>query len=563
MRQRLVHLLAVAGFASIFTINSFGNFFVWNDWTLVIENFLIKDWWNLPEIFTSAFWKPLVGEPSQVYRPLVLLSFMGDFALWGLNPWGYHLTNTSLHVLNSVLVYLLMSNYVSPTTALMGSILFAAHPIHIEAVTYISGRGELLMSFFLLSGTLLFLRSAKQGAKSLYLASLPLFFFSMLAKETAAIFPLFLVAADLTAYPASARRDVLARQIGPLAVLGLYFVLRKFFAGITLSAYASSPPDFFSHLLTVLKAAPLYLGLLLFPLKLHFLHRIDTSPLAGELFLSLFLLMIARWGLRRAVRSGNRGVAFAILWFLIGLLPLVRFAGLNLPLLEGWIYLASLGFFLSVALALSCLRGWFPSQFHFWLTVLIAVLLGGMTLKRNEDWKDELRISLHTIGASPDDPVALRLLGNARFRRARTDEAEQIFQKALLLASEEPRLHQSLGQLYSFLGRDSEALDRYQRMRELTPKDPYPYWRIGRYHWRRKNFAEAERYLAEAVRLFPTSSEIRNDLANVYYFQGKLDAARAELEAALRISPYSPVLRSNLNGVLQRKPSSSFPLSPQ
>ena len=167
MRERLFHLLLIACFAFLFYSNSFGNFFVWNDWTLIIENYLVKDWSNLPEIFTSAFWKPLLGEPPQIYRPLVLLSFTADFSLWGLNPWGYHLSNLLLHVLNSLLVYSLMGFYTSPLTACVGSLLFAVHPIHTEAVTYISGRVELLMSLFLLGGTVVFLATLSVGIKRL------------------------------------------------------------------------------------------------------------------------------------------------------------------------------------------------------------------------------------------------------------------------------------------------------------------------------------------------------------------------------------------------------------
>jgi len=89
MREKLFHVILIVVFGAIFYINSFGNFFVWNDWTLIIQNFLITDWRNLPEIFTSVFWKPLLGEPSQVYRPLVSLSLMADFAIWRLDPFGY------------------------------------------------------------------------------------------------------------------------------------------------------------------------------------------------------------------------------------------------------------------------------------------------------------------------------------------------------------------------------------------------------------------------------------------------------------------------------------------
>lgn len=556
MREKLSHLLLITGFVALFYSNSFGNFFVWNDWTLIIENFLVRDWSNLPEIFSSAFWKPLIGEPSQIYRPLLSISFMADFSLWGLKPWGYHLTNTLLHVLNSFLVYFLMRNFVSPTTALTGTLLFAIHPIHTEAVTYISGRGELLMSFFLLGGVVAFLKSERPRSLIMYLASLPLFFCALLAKEVAVVFPLFLLVADITVYSSPWKSEPLARlkrHIGPLAVLGIYYLMRKFFVGMTAVAYGLGNPDFSDHLFLTLKALPLYLGRLLFPINLHFLHPLEVStPFDLQVWLSLVLLLGAGWLFRYARGSGNQAMAFALLWSLIGLLPLVFFTGSSLPLLESWIYLPSLGCFLFVSIGVDRLRLMNSSRIHLWLSLLIAVLLGGVAFYRNRDWKDDLTISLQTVAASPNDPVALRLLGNAFFRWGRTPEAESTFQKATLLAPGDPRLHESLGRLYSFLGKDQEALERYQRMRELTPNEPYPYWRLGRYHLRRGNLVEAEGYFERAARIFPYSSELHNDLASAYFRQGKLDQAKSEIEAALKILPNSPVLTSNLGQVLRQ-----------
>ncbi len=558
MREKLFHVILIVVFGSLFYTNSFGNFFVWNDWALIIQNFLITDWRNLPEIFTSGFWKPLLGEPFQVYRPLVSLSLMADFALWRLDPFGYHLTNTVLHVLNSVLAYFLMRHYVSLTTAFMGAVLFAAHPIHTEAVTYISGRGDLLMSFFLFSGTWSFLQSEKQGSKLLYLVSLPLFFLALLAKETAVIFPLLLIAAEVVANPNVSRGEIaprLIRQIGPLLILCLYFFLRHFFVGMTLSGSVIASPSSVQQLTLWLKAIPLYVGLLLLPLNLQFIHPLEPSSslLDVQLLLAILILVGVGWGMRCAARSGNQAVVFALSWFLLGLLPLVRLYGSNHLFLEGWIYLASLGICFLVALGIGRLQFRSSSRIHIWLALLIATLLGGVTVDRNKDWINELQISLHTSAASPDNPVALRLLGNARFRRGRTHEAEKIFQKALQSGSQDPRLHESLQRLHSFLGKESEALAGYHRVIELTPRDPYPYWRIGRYYQRRRDYSEAAKYLAKAARLFPYSSEIRNDLADVYYHQGKFDEAQAELQGALKILPLSPILHGNLKKVLRRK----------
>lgn len=556
-REKVAHLLLIACFAALFYSNSFGNFFVWNDWTLVIENFLIKDWRNLPEIFASAFWKPLLGEPSQTYRPLVLVSFMADFSLWGLKPWGYHLTNLCLHVLNSFLAYFLMRSYVSPAIALIGSLLFAVHPVQTEAVTYIYGRGELLQSVFLLSGALLFLASGKRRSKALYLASLPVFFLALLSKEASVIFPLWLLAADLTAaaYPLSGRLSRLcSRQIGPLLTVALYILLRCYYGGINLFTHDWPVAGVWQAFHAAAWAVPLSIGLLLLPLNLRFLHATPPASLYDVSFLlGVVLLACAAWLVISAWKRGTGAVIFSLLWLLIGFLPLAYAASAAIPFLESRLYLPSIGFFLLAALCTTRLESLSSSRLHIWLVLLISTLLGGLTFYRNRDWKDDMTIATHTLQASPDNATALRLFGDAVFRRGRIQEGEEIFKKALAIESGTARVHESLGRLYSFVGKDREALEQYQRMRELTPKGPYAYWRLGRFLLRRRNLPEAENYFAQAVKLFPYSSELRNDLARAYYLQGKLDIAEAELQAALKILPRSPVLRRNLEEVLKTK----------
>jgi Flp pilus assembly protein TadD len=342
----------------------------------------------------------------------------------------------------------------------------------------------------------------------------------------------------------------------------LYALLRSSYVD-SIPTSPSVPPEFLSHLGVVLQAVALYIGLLVFPFDLHVFHRIDPLLSNASVWLGLSLLVVAGWGIRRALVTEHRAVAFAILWFLIGLLPVVHLTGSNVPLLESWVYFASGGFFVLAAAGLARFEKLLPSQANVWLPVLIAILLGGLTLRRTGDWRDEVKISLHTLNASPDDPIALGLLGNAQFRRARVPEAQQLLEKALALAPQDPRIHESLARLYNFLGKESEVAAHYRRMRELAPGDPYVYWRSGRYQLSRKNFVEAEKHFADAVRLFPYSPEIRNDLATVYYIQGKLGAARAELEAALDIAPGSEILKNNLERLDRKEADSSLAVPSQ
>ncbi|MGH9339126.1 MAG: tetratricopeptide repeat protein [Acidobacteriota bacterium] len=542
---RQINILAIAIFAAIFYLNSFQNFFVWNDWTFIIENFLIKDWRNLPEIFTSAFWKPLLGEPTLVYRPLTALSFMTDFSLWGLEPWGYHLTNTALHILNSVIGYFLVRNYTSATTAFMGSILFAVHPIHTEAVTYIWGRADLLMSFFLLAGTLLYLKSVKRRSRLLYAASLPLFLFALLSREIAFMFPLLLLTADYS-LPWSRFRWI--RHLGPLLVLVAYLIGRVFFVGGFSFDPGPAAGSFVASLLVVLKAIPIYVGLLLFPFNIQFIHPLAPFPIGGLVILSVLLLVGVGAGLGLAFRSGNQAAAFALMWFLAGLIPLIHLAINGLPLLEAWLYLPSLGFLLLPALGLAALRERISPVL---LTILIAVLLGAVTVNRNQDWEGEMSLALDTAQASPDDPTAMGLLADAYFRWGRPDRAEELLRKALETAPENLRLHRSMGVLSQFLGSDSEALAHYQRAIELNPDHPGPYGRLAAYYRNRGHLGQARKYLAKAAQTFPYSSEIYNELAYMHYMDGQLEAAKIALEAAQKISPWSPAVQNNLEKVRQ------------
>lgn len=66
MKEEPVHIIVIVCFGTLFYINSFHNSFAWNDWTLIVENFLIEDWRHLPEVLAGAFWKPLTGEPPQI-----------------------------------------------------------------------------------------------------------------------------------------------------------------------------------------------------------------------------------------------------------------------------------------------------------------------------------------------------------------------------------------------------------------------------------------------------------------------------------------------------------------
>lgn len=188
----LIILLSVIVFSNMFT-----NQFVYDDHHIVVENDFIKDWSNAPKIFTSDYF---ILSQEGTYRPVTTLTFFIDYSLWGLNVFGYHLTNLFFRILNAILIYLILSLVLkNRITALVASLLFALHPVQAEAVNGIIFREDLhAFTFFLLAFFLYIKHSYQKGPKRkfYYLGSIISFIFALFSKGMAITLPFVLMLFD-------------------------------------------------------------------------------------------------------------------------------------------------------------------------------------------------------------------------------------------------------------------------------------------------------------------------------------------------------------------------------
>ena len=139
--------------------------FVWDDDPLILKNPQVRNG-DLGHLVTSSFWDS--GDQHDrfraFFRPVVLLSYAVDHALWKNQPFGYHLTNLLLHFGCCLLVYrLARDEELSRYCALAGAGLFATHPVHVESVAWISGRTDLWCAFFFLASFLAQIDLRPQG----------------------------------------------------------------------------------------------------------------------------------------------------------------------------------------------------------------------------------------------------------------------------------------------------------------------------------------------------------------------------------------------------------------
>lgn len=156
---RLSYLLIAAVSIGVF-LNSLHSGFVYDDIGVIEENYFIRSLQNIPRIFSKEYFH-LSGELS--YRPVVTLSYFVDYAVWHLNPFGYHLTNVILHAINSILLYSLLAWLIRMrSVALLSAVLFSIHPCVTEAVNAISYREDIFVALFSLLSYLCLIQSGKR-----------------------------------------------------------------------------------------------------------------------------------------------------------------------------------------------------------------------------------------------------------------------------------------------------------------------------------------------------------------------------------------------------------------
>ena len=303
------------------------------------------------------------------YRPLTEISIGLDHLVWDVWPFGYHLVNLVWHVLNTMLCYMLVRALVPPrpVVALTAALLFAVHPVHGDAIFWISARSDLLCTCFYLASLTLFVRGRGLERRRVATAwSLLCFLLALLSKEVALSLPFIIVILDLAA-PSTERFRARFR-----AHLGTYLL----YVGVALSYLAlrwAVLPEFTRARLPgpgeAIFNLGLYLKLLMMPITTH-------TGVRGGVVMVLFGVVVVVTFLRYARMGDRRNMALGLAWTLTILAPMI-----DVP--RRWqLYLPSVGFCVFAAIVMAGLTWRRDEEHPRWLSRvsgvgLVALLLGG------------------------------------------------------------------------------------------------------------------------------------------------------------------------------------------
>ncbi len=549
--EELIAVLLIAAAVLISLGISLWGGFVWDDRPLIVDNRLIKDPASIGAILTSGFWQ--AGDRHDrfrsFFRPLTSLSYALDYALRGLRPAGFHATNLLLHLLCGWLVYRLgVAEALGRGTALLASLLFAVHPVHVESVAWISGRTDLLASAFVLSAFWLERRAEsdpRQGTRP-RCGALVCFALGLLSKEVAAVLPILVFGRRL-AEGDSAWRPRLRAALGAawpyLLVLGLYLVARRLALGE--GAEPLYRLDVLSYVSTAVFVLGRYLTLLVLPVGLdaHYpyppLHRLASVAVILAASMVLVVLVAAHRLARRSPRD-----AFWLGWFFVGLLPVLAFGTFGDVLLaDRFLYLPSAGAALLLARLLSSASGVLPKALRRWPAAVPAAILAVLAIlcvDRTRVWRDDLTLFSSMARTSPASSMVRCNLGLAFYGSGDYLRAKAEFREAIRLVPEYALAHNNLAAALEREGDLEGARESYSEALRIAPLQLESRVNLGSVLVRLGRTVDGMTRLEEAVRDHPRYPPALYALAEALDRTGHDDAAMPFLDRAALIDPFYP-----------------------
>ena len=569
---RLSWALLLVGACLLVYANGLTGTFTYDDKAIVRDNLRLRSPERVADLFTTQYFGGPTGTGT-AYRPLLLLSFAVQWWIHGGDPVPFHVVNVLLHAAATLLLAkLLLRLAIPPPAAIGAALLFAVHPIHVEAVTSLVGRGETLAAALVL-GSLLCALGFFDGGRRRWLAfgaSTVLYFAANLVKESAAVAPVLLFV--MLAWSAggdrlgpklrSAFRRGLPLYAGAALVLAAVFWLRSEILGGALKGERTgifeleNPLAPLPPMARAANAGALFvrmLGRLAFPLRLSSDESAWSirpfglqSPMAWTAVLLLAALSaLAVYRLRDRERSIP---ALGFLWMALAALP-----SSNLLFPTGTIFAERLAYLPSAGFCLIA-GGWIArsapvfdslSRPRAAILALTVVLLSMRTIVRNPVWASDEVLFTNMLRESPQSAKAHYDYAYMSFQVGQPRRALEHYIRATEIYPGYWDAWGGRGRVERELGDPNASLRAYQEALRIAPGYENGYFGSGLAYEALGDTAAAERTYREGLRHNPRSLPLAYRLALILSADGR-PAALYAWRRALAIEPRSAAAREGL-----------------
>jgi Tfp pilus assembly protein PilF len=546
-KRGFIFIIVILGFLAY--ANILGNGFVWDDEEQIVNNTIIRSLSNLPFLFSSSTFNTggTASLAGAYYKPLMPLSFMINFTIFGLRAFWFHLFQLTIHLANAVLVFLvtrhLFEQEVKKKTAsllaFLTALFFVVHPGVSEAVAYLSATQDVLFVFFGLLSFILLIKWFEQKKGWILTLSLMSLLGSLLSKEAGIVFiPLILLYLLLFN-----RSKITYWLLGSAGVVAFYLFLRLGLAKISFTA-PHIVPIAQAPLATRLTTIPFelfsYLRLFIFPLSLfisnhQIINSIQSFQFYGYLIidLALFVLIMFYW-----FKTKSRLFILFFAWFVLGLGPVLNIIPTDMTVAERWLYLPLIGLLGISCIIIHALVKKFPKSqtlVFYSLAVLLTVFLT-RTIIRTFNWRNGLSLYTHDIKLNPGAFDLQNNLGVELYRAGKTNQALTHFEESIKLSGNWWTNYNNAGAIWQGKGDLEKAKIYYQKA--IDNGDYYLAWEnLALLKLKTEPAQNAWEFIQKGLKVLPYNAQLNMAAALVNYKLGQKEPALGFAKSAYQLNP--------------------------
>jgi len=570
-------LLVAAAIVVYYPVHNY-DFVYFDDITYVYENPYVKG----GVTSEGLKWAFSLTNNSKVYwHPLTWMSHMLDCELFGLRPGLHHLTSLTIHILNTLLLFIIFKQMTGDWwQSLFVAALFGLHPINVDSVAWIAERKNVLSTFFWMLTMLAYVRYCKSPTVSAYMAILLAFSLGLLSKPMLVTlpcvfflldyWPLCRIKTSVSGFTHTGTVCTSLPNIRRVPVIWLLFEKIPLLALSLISIFLASQPlqnaaRFISfdmvplnlRVSNALIAYVLYAWKMVVPQNLAVFYPFpQTMPpmwqISGAL---LILLSVSVFCVLASKRMPHLITGW--LWYLGTLVPVIGLVqgGLWPAMADRWAYIPLIGLFIMVVWSVPEIMDSVPGK-KKWLatatTIVLSILLI-LTHKQVQHWKNSITLFTHTLEVTSNHSLPHNNLGFALAKKGQTDDAIEHFREALRINPDHEKAHYNLGDVLAKKGQADEAIKHYKEALRIKPDFEQAHSNLGHALAKKGHTDNAIEHYRVALRINPDSEKAHNNLALALAMQGQTDDAIEHFREALRIKPDNEKAHSNLGLALVDK----------
>ena len=550
------------------------DFVDYDDGLYVLENAHVTGGLTVESV-QWAFGHPEAGN----WHPLTILFHAADVQLFGVKPWGHHLSSVVLHALNTALVFLLLWSLTGATwRSVLVAALFGWHPLHVESVAWVAERKDVLSGFFGLLALISYTRYARQRSRvesrrpaapggpapdsrrPALDYSFTLFFLTLglLSKPMLVTWPFVMLLLDywpLGRFKPGRVRGLVAEKTPffALAVAAsvLTFEVQKH-AGFV-AGFEYLPPG--ARLGNALISYCRYLGKLFWPTGLSVFYPYPGDWPVAEVLLAGGLLLGISW-LLFVARRRSPWLLMGWLWFVGTLVPVIGLVQVgDQSMADRYTYLPSLGVLILVVWGAHELTRRLQHQLTASAVAGCAAIVCcvGLSWEQLGYWRNTETLFRHALAVTEHNHIAHNGLGDVFAKQGRTDEAIREYQEAIRIKPDHAEAHNNLGNALAKKGQTDEAIRQFREAIRLKPDDALGYCNLGVVLVGTGHTDEAIRLYQEAIRLQPDDADAHNNLGTALANKGQTDEAIRQFREAIRLKPDDADAHYNLGNALAQK----------